>query len=95
MTDQSARLRAIEKQVTEISTNVIAMKEQLAYNTQIVSSMKDGSRILPQCKLHEKDIAEIKTELKAQKGFKNSLTLSAVGGAVALFVKHVWDKLIH
>lgn len=94
MTDPDSRLRAIERQVTEIATNVVSMKEQLAHNTQMVSSLKDGSRILPQCKLHEKDIADIKAELKAQKGFKNSLALSAIGGAVALCVKHAWDKLL-
>lgn len=95
MTDQSARLRTIEKQVTEISAEVKHINKRSETTALFIEEIRDGKRALPQCREREKELAIIQEQLKAQKGFKNSLTLSAIGGAVALFVKHMWDKLIH
>lgn len=85
--------RADDRQRAEMLTTLRHIKEQTDANSAVLMEIREGTRIFPQCKEHDRRIASLEGSHKADSGFKNSLKLSGFGAAIALAVKHVWEKL--
>ena len=94
MPDSSERLRVIERQLAEISTDMKYVKGHIDDTARFVAEVKAGERLFPQCKQYGKDIADIQGKLAAHKGFRNSLAMSGLGAMVALAAKALWDKIL-
>ena len=94
MNDESTRFRREDdRQRAEILATLRHIKEQTDANSTVLMEIREGTRIFPQCKDHDRRITSLEGNHKADAGFKNSLKLSGFGAAIALAVKHVWEKL--
>lgn len=94
MSDEGENFRrADDRQWAEMLTTLRHIKEQTDSNSAVLMEIREGSRIFPQCKDHDRRLSSLESNHKASKGFRNSLTLSGFGATIALAVKHFWEKL--
>lgn len=93
-TETSMLRREDDRRMERLATVIERMAVDVEKMSAALTAVADGSKPLPQCREHKRDIDDIREQLRAQRGFKNKLALSSLAAAAALLVKHLWDKTL-